>query len=292
MKPNEKEIIKYGSLSGISVTCENIPSVFPPHWHNAAEFTVTAKDNCRYRIQGTEYTAMKGDVVLAWPRQLHELIYVPKDGSAFIQFDSSLIENNLDLLSISRLLGNCRLIEHKKEPKLAEFIHTEFGNIRDIYQTGGPLSESRCKLHVNNIVLSVAEYDIASHKEQAGTDHIADRSWSYIRSTCNFISEHSTEDISETDVADAVGLSPYYFSKLFKTCMQTSFPAFLASVRVKTAIRLLADENLSITDCAFLSGFQSTTTFNKAFLKVTGYRPGEYRKLYSITETPPSGPEI
>jgi len=64
--------------------------------------------------------------------------------------------------------------------------------------------------------------------------------------------------------------------------MQMSFPAYLSSVRVKNAIRLLADEKLSITDCAFLAGFQSTTTFNKAFRELTDYSPREYRKMYIV----------
>jgi transcriptional regulator GlxA family with amidase domain len=37
---------------------------------------------------------------------------------------------------------------------------------------------------------------------------------------------------------------------------------------------------MTITECAFASGFQSTTAFNKAFHDITGYAPRDYRKLY------------
>ena len=64
--------------------------------------------------------------------------------------------------------------------------------------------------------------------------------------------------------------------------MQTSFPSYLAAVRVRTAISLLADESYTITDCADREGFQSTTTFNRVFREITGYSPRDYRKLHAI----------
>ena len=82
-------------------------------------------------------------------------------------------------------------------------------------------------------------------------------------------------------VAQKIGLSPYYFSKLFNEYTKTAFPAYLANIRVQRAITLLADPGRSITDCAYEAGFQSTTTFNKLFHELTGTSPREYRKLQS-----------
>ena len=59
-----------------------------------------------------------------------------------------------------------------------------------------------------------------------------------------------------------------------------SFPSYLANIRVKKAASLLLNDDLSITDCASLAGFQSTSSFNKAFHDITGYSPRDYRKLY------------
>ena len=62
--------------------------------------------------------------------------------------------------------------------------------------------------------------------------------------------------------------------------MNMSFPTYLSNIRVQAAAKLLMDKSISITDCAFLAGFQSTTAFNKAFHEITGYSPRDYRKLY------------
>ena len=79
-----------------------------------------------------------------------------------------------------------------------------------------------------------------------------------------------------------MGLSTFYFSKLFNEYMGTSFPEYLSGIRVQNVINLLLNENLSITECAFMAGFQSTTRFNKAFREVTGSTPREYRKMHAI----------
>ena len=74
MKNDTREIIAYEAMSGISVTHENAPCRYPAHWHNSAEFTVVLKDGCRYMIGDVEYRAKKGDILLVWPREIHEII--------------------------------------------------------------------------------------------------------------------------------------------------------------------------------------------------------------------------
>ena len=279
MKNDEKEIIKYGALSGISITYENVPTHFPAHWHSAAEFTAVRKDNCSFRIGDTEYRASKGDLVLIWPRELHEIISTPEEGTFFIQFSPVLLEQNLDLVAISRLMNQCHVIRADTEPEITAQISEKMNKIRNIFENRDYLSETRCKVLIYEILLLVGEYVLRERGESFGEGDLSGQAWSYIRNICNYIAENSSEKLTETEVASAVGLSPYYFSKLFGKYMQTSFPGYLAGVRVRTAIRLLADEDLTITECAFQSGFQSTTTFNKAFREITGYSPREYRKL-------------
>ena len=279
MKNEVREIIRYNTLSGISVTYRNAPGSFPAHWHSAAEFTAVLKDNCRYTIGDTGITAMKGDIILCWPREIHEVVSVPKNGTLFIQFSPDLLENNLDLVSITRIMTGCHHISAKEEPALAKAIFEKITKIKDIFSGTETLRETKCKLLLYEIILMIGEHVIRQRRELWGTDETADQAWSYVRTICAYIAEHSSEDISETDVAAASGLSRHYFSRLFKRYMQISFPSYLSTVRIRTAIRLLADEDLSITECAFRSGFQSTTTFNRVFKEVTGFSPREYRKL-------------
>ncbi len=275
---NEKII--FNSPSAISVTDEKCPEIFPPHWHNAAEFTVVLKDNSKYRVNDVQYELNRGDILLVWPQQIHETVRIPCQGAIFIQFSSVILENNLDLVSISRFLYTCHVISAKEEPELATYIADRIFEIRKIHNSSDPLSETRCKSCIYDILIKVGEYVLSQNKDNMDNGKNAGSGWKYIHAACNYIVDNASENITQAEVAGKIGLSTFYFSKLFKQHMHISFPAYLANIRVKSAASLLLDENLSITECAFRAGFQSTTAFNKAFHEITGYSPRDYRKLY------------
>ncbi len=278
----DKEIIRYSNIQGIALAEENIPSSFPSHWHNAAEFVVVLKNGCRYRIGDTVYSPSAGDLLLIWPRELHEIVSNPENGVFFLQFASGLIENSADLSAASRFLKECHLISCKENPELVGQARELIDQLRDTYRKKQYFSETRCKLVIYNLLLLLGDHILLQHREHLGDEHFSDKSWAYIRSACSYISEHACENISQSEVASHTGLSPYYFSKLFHKYTQTTFPAYLSGIRVQKAINLLTDEDLSITECAFSAGFQSTTAFNKVFLEHTGLSPRQFRKLHRL----------
>ncbi len=275
-----KEFIKFDTVSSVNVTDVTAPGTYHAHWHNAAEFTVALKDGCVYKINDEVFVLQKGDVLLAWPQQIHETVSMPKNGAMFIQFSAVIIENNLDLVSLSRFLYNCKHISAKDYPELTSYISDSIFEIKKIHSSSDSLAETRCKLCIYNILIKISEHVLAHINYNLNDESATDAGWNYIQAACTYIIENSADDISQKDVADHVGLSTFYLSKLFKRYMNMSFPAYLSNIRVQAAAKLLMDKSISITDCAFLAGFQSTTAFNKAFHEITGYSPRDYRKLY------------
>ena len=277
----EKEIIKYPSMHGISITEKDIPTSFPAHWHNAAEFMVFLKDGASYQIGNTVYRPKAGDILFVWPRELHIISHMPKNGVFFIQFASDIIESNQDLVSASVFLTSLHLLSSAKNPLLAEEIRNKIYEIRDIYKAQSYFSETRCKRSIYELLTIIGDYVLQERYVASYPERFSDASLEYIRSACSYIAAHSSEDISQSQVANLIGLSSSYFSKLFKKYTQRSFPMYLSEIRVQNAIHLLANEQLTITECAFQAGFQSTTAFNKVFHETTGYSPRDYRKLHN-----------
>lgn len=280
MDNNPYEIIRYPSVQGVSITNRNIPESFHSHWHNAAEFVCALKDGCKYKVRNNTYTLSKGDILLIWPRELHEIVHTPTGGMVFIQFSSDLLEQNLDLLSMAKFFAECHHIEASNAPALTSSIAAKIHEIGSLISSDMNFIETRCKMRVYDIILNIGEYIVQTKQEQIKDSEHSNISWKHINAACSYISEHSTENLTQTEVAAHVGLSPYYFSRLFKEYMQMTFPAYLSGIRVRSAIRLLSDESLSITDTAFMSGFQSTTAFNKIFREQTGCSPRDFRKLH------------
>ena len=277
----EKETVKFYSMSDISLTEKRIPESYHAHWHDAAEFTLFYKDGAGYRIGNTSYEPEEGDILLVWPRELHTIEHMPQNGGFFIQFSSKIIENNHDLVSASLFMNSLHLISKKQNYGFAEAIRQKMLEIREFFLSDSYFSETRCKRCIYEILLLIGDHVISEKKEAPTDGGYSDASFEYIRSACRYIASHSSEDISESGVAHIMGLSPGYFSKLFKKYTQKTFPMYLSEIRVQNAIHLLTGENLSVTECAFRAGFQSITTFNKVFHDTTGYSPRDYRKLHN-----------
>ncbi len=276
----KKEKIQFHSPSAITVIGDGAPTVFPPHWHNAAEFTLVLKDGCKYRINNVLYEANKGDILLVWPHQIHETVDLPHGGAIFIQFPSTVLENSLDLVSISRFLYSCHFLDTENNSELTKIIGDKIWEIKKIHNSSDPLSETKCKLCIYDILLTIGEHVLAESKKAFASESSPGTGWDYIHSACRYIVENSQENLTQASVAKHIGLSTFYFSKLFKQYMHMSFPAYLSNIRVRNAASLLLNDDLTITECAFQAGFQSTTAFNKSFLEITGHSPREYRKLY------------
>ncbi len=279
----EKEIIKYSYIHGVSFADELVPKTFPSHWHDSAEFILVIKKGCRFKIGDELFAPQPGDVLFVWSRELHEIVYSPEKGYILLQFSSGILESCTDIATAIRFLSKCHHIPIVAEPALCLRISDLIHELMDIFYSRQHFVETKCKMIIYNILLLVGEYVMQSHRELIGNEQFSDITWDYIRTACSYISDHASEDISQADVAAVVGLSPFYFSKIFKEYTHMTFPAYLANIRVQNAINLLTDKNLSITDCAFQAGFQSTTTFNKLFRETTGFTPREYRKLHGET---------
>lgn len=80
-------------------------------------------------------------------------------------------------------------------------------------------------------------------------------------------------------LASAVGATPNQLSFVLNQHLGKSFFDFVNEVRVDEASRLLIEEpNRTILDIATEVGFNSKSTFNQAFKKITGHTPSNYRQ--------------
>ena len=84
--------------------------------------------------------------------------------------------------------------------------------------------------------------------------------------------------LSLNDLADAAGLSPYHFSRLFTGRYGFSPMAYVRARRLEGAAeRLRAGPPTSLIDLALDCGFDSQEGFTRAFTRIFGVSPGRYR---------------
>ena len=80
-------------------------------------------------------------------------------------------------------------------------------------------------------------------------------------------------------MAGMAGISKDYFSRIFRNVTGMNYSKWLNTVRMEKATELLAEKDMTLTEIAMLSGFQSISSFNRVFRAEKGMAPGEYRVL-------------
>ena len=80
------------------------------------------------------------------------------------------------------------------------------------------------------------------------------------------------------EMAAMVGLGTTTFTEKVKNYSGFSPLNYLITIRISEAIKLLKQNNLSVTDIALDIGFYSSQHFATTFKKLTGYTPSDFRK--------------
>lgn len=84
--------------------------------------------------------------------------------------------------------------------------------------------------------------------------------------------------ISLNDAARLANMNASAFSRCFKRLNKKTFTAYLNEIRIGYACRLLLEEQYSIKQICYESGFQNISNFNRQFKKIMGLSPSDYMK--------------
>lgn len=99
-----------------------------------------------------------------------------------------------------------------------------------------------------------------------------------LRRAVEFMHDNYSRELALEEIAGAAYLSEYHFARLFKQITGLTPHAYLASVRLERARKLLAETVLPIGQIAAMVGYQSQSHFTKIFKSVTGLTPRVYRE--------------
>ena len=96
--------------------------------------------------------------------------------------------------------------------------------------------------------------------------------------TALWIDAHSHREIDLEQAAGQAGISPFHFLRLFSSVLGVTPHQYLVRSRLRHAARLLADDELSITDVAYDVGFGDLSNFVRTFHRAAGVSPRRFRE--------------
>ena len=100
-----------------------------------------------------------------------------------------------------------------------------------------------------------------------------------IREVFLLITKSYNKNISLSEAAEAVCMSPVYFCRFFKNVTGFTFKEYLLHLKIDKAKELLVKTNRAITDISFEAGFDNLSYFYRVFKNYTRLNPKEFRGL-------------
>jgi AraC-like DNA-binding protein len=97
--------------------------------------------------------------------------------------------------------------------------------------------------------------------------------------TALWIDTHSHRQIDLEAAAQQAGLSPFHFLRLFSATLGVTPHQYLLRSRLRHAVRLLADDDIPVTDVAYDVGFADLSNFVRTFHRAAGLSPMRFRQV-------------
>jgi AraC-like DNA-binding protein len=276
--------------------CDSLSSDHTWHYHPEYELTWVLRSRGTRFIGDNVAPYSRGDLVLIGPNVPHRWRDDPADGSEtpeliVIQFDASCLGEQFLVLPEAAAIR--RLLEES-------VCGLQFDSA--VVSRVGPLLEDvAIRSGMDRLIRFI---EILHHLSESGTrsrlarpEYLLDQDINpthrkRLELVYDLVHARLAGEISQVDVATAVGLSPSAFSRFFRAATGRTFVCFVNLVRVSRVCRLLGSTELSITAIALDCGYGNLSNFNRQFHALEGMSPTEFRRHAMGHESPTSRPGV
>lgn len=97
-----------------------------------------------------------------------------------------------------------------------------------------------------------------------------------IQPILQYLNQHFDEQITLSSVSRKFGFSERTLSRLFQSTLNISFLQYLKHLRVVKAAGMMLQRDLSMSEIAYATGYNSLSSFSNAFYQLTNRRPSEF----------------
>lgn len=267
------------------------PGVRPlvQHSHPSFEFGIFNEFHGVYTLKNRSYTIESGDIFMFRSNEEHYVTRIDGEHvleSVGLQFSPDFIWSPSDEIFDMRYMYVFAESNASFENRLARKSQTTM-KIRRLLQAiesefveKPPEYGLMIKLNLIEIlVLMIREYQVADLESLEQKMSIKKDNLIRIENAMRYIDNHISEPLSLEELAGIAKMSVSHFSQLFKKLNGFSAWDYVISKRIDMAQALLLSTDEAVLDIAFQCGFNNSTNFNRAFKKITGISPTEYRRV-------------
>lgn len=140
---------------------------------------------------------------------------------------------------------------------------------------------SGCKFYAESMALSLAAHILnRSQKINSKTCLTGGLNQKQIKVITEYVHHNLQSNLSLSELAACVALSPYHFARLFKQTTGITPHQFIIHQRVELAKELLKQNKLSVTEVAYSCGFAHPGHLSRHFKRLLGMTPANFRNNF------------
>lgn len=257
---------------------------YPLHQHTAFELNFIEHGAGAQRIVGDSVEYIDDyDLVLIGGENLE---HVWKQGTCnspdireiTIQFSAGLFPGDLlsktQFTSIKRMLDNS---EHGLSFPMSTIlrVYSILNGIASIQEKFYQFTEFLSLLYQ----LSVSDdAKVLASSSFAHTDNTYEEE--RVKLVKEYIDEHYAENISLSQLAGMVCMTPASFSRFFKLRTGRTLSDYIIDIRLGNAARLLVDTSMNISEICYECGFNNQSNFNRIFKAKRDVTPRDFRAMF------------
>ncbi|MDY5703780.1 MAG: AraC family transcriptional regulator [Lachnospiraceae bacterium] len=247
------------------------------HFHNCLEIGYCYNGNGRLIIEDRTYH-YSGNMISIIPANIpHTTISAPghicKWEFLFVDLDefirNEMSSSRLPADEIIRIVNKRGTLKSKaNHPVLSSIVLNIIreSRMQQLYY------KDAIKGYLESLVIEILRLD-----EERVSVREGDKFSEYIKKAVNFVNNHYAEDIRISEMASMCGLSESHFRKVFEEAMNMKPNDYINSIRIQEACKLMRKEDLSMEELGIRVGYQTPSTFNRNFRKLTGKTPYQWK---------------
>jgi AraC-like DNA-binding protein/quercetin dioxygenase-like cupin family protein len=252
-----------------------------PHWHAQVEVNFIVSGRVHYRMSDHEIALSAGEMCLFWGGLPHQLDEVSDDvfyAGAHLPL-VHFFRLHLPADVRHRLMTGATLVTSATDASDAH-------NFERWYRYGRSGDPAKAKHAVDELILRLERvrfepYRLVPEAQaiEGAASPFDQQSSRNVGRMCDFIAENFLYDIDSVDIAAAADIHPKYAMSLFRKSTGMTLNEYVSLLRLSYAQALLIDRDANVLRVAMESGFGSLSAFNKAFRKLAGMTPSDFRKV-------------
>lgn len=247
-----------------------------PHKQECYEISYISSGKGRYMTNGKWYSVETGDIYVNLPGEIHDFKADKTDPFRYfyLGFTFNIYpDQQYSFMHVKELFDQIKYPIAKAKLNINIPFIGAFSEI----SKASELSEIMVKTYLNQIV--VLTYRNFSDNWQKDDEALlqVDNIHQLIYQIINYIDTNIFNIEKLNAIADEFGYSYSYLSNIFSEEMGFTLHEYYNKKKFEVAANLLKDGQLTITEISEKLHYQSIHSFSKAFRKIIGMPPGQYK---------------